>query len=129
MRHVPKSLASAMLAGVLLTFGMNLFEALESRFVLVGVMLLAYLILRQTLPRYVIPLALLLGLAISFFQGELWFESLTWELSRPSWVMPEFSLAALIGVGLPLFIVTMASQNVPGIAVLRANGYETPVSP
>lgn len=129
MRHVPKSLASAMLAGVLLTFGMNLFEALESRFVLVGVMLLAYLILRHTLPRYVIPLALLLGLAISYFQGELRLESLTWELSGPSWVMPEFSLAALIGVGLPLFIVTMASQNVPGIAVLRANGYETPVSP
>lgn len=129
MRHVPRSLASAMLAGVLLQFGMNLFVVLESRFLLVGVMLLAYLILRHSLPRYVIPLALLLGLAVAFAQGSLQLGNLTWELSRPVWVMPELSLPALIGVGVPLFIVTMASQNVPGMAVLRANGYQTPVSP
>lgn len=129
MQHVPKALASAMLAGVLLPFGMNLFVVLESRFLLVGVMLLVYLLARHAWPRYVIPLALLLGLVVALIQGELQLDKLSWEFARPVWVMPEFSLSALIGVGLPLFIVTMASQNVPGIAVLRANGYDTPVSP
>ncbi len=129
MRYVPRSLASAMLAGVLLQFGMNLFVVLESRFLLVGAMLLVYLFVRHTWPRYVVPLALLLGLGVAYAQGSLQLDSLTWELSRPVWVTPEFSLSALMGVGLPLFIVTMASQNVPGIAVLRANGYQTPASP
>jgi benzoate membrane transport protein len=50
-------------------------------------------------------------------------------LAQPIFTAPTFSLSTLIGVGIPLFIVTMASQNVPGIAVLRANGYQTPVSP
>ena len=57
------------------------------------------------------------------------FEAVTLSLAQPIFTAPTFSLSTTIGVGIPLFIVTMASQNIPGIAVLRANGYQTPVSP
>ena len=129
MLHVPKSLASAMLAGVLLQFGMNTFVALSSQLLMVGAMLVTFLTAKYLLPRYVIPLVLMVGVAIAYAQGELPLQQLSWELSSPIWITPEFHLASLIGVGIPLFIVTMTSQNIPGIAVLRANGYSTPVSP
>lgn len=129
MRQVPSPLAAAMLAGVLFQFGLQLFGAMESQLLLVGAMLLTYLLGRLLLPRYVIPLTLALGLLIAALQGMLQVETLTWELATPIWTWPSFSVPALIGVGVPLFIVTMASQNVPGLAVLRANGYDTPASP
>lgn len=129
MHWIPQPLASAMLAGVLLNFGMDLFIALESKLFLVGVMLLAYLVIRHLLPRYVIPLALGVGLLITYFQDMLILDKLSWQLASPVFMTPSFSIATIIGVGLPLFVVTMASQNVPGIAVLRANGYKTPASP
>ncbi len=129
MRQIPTPLAAAMLAGVLVQFGLQLFDALQHQLLLVGAMLLAYLLARQWLPRYVIPLALLVGLLLAALQGQLHTQELSLALAAPQWTTPEFSLTALIGVGIPLFIVTMASQNVPGIAVLKANGYEIPSSP
>lgn len=129
MRLVPQPLASAMLAGVLLQFGLKLFDVLETEILLVGLMLLSYLLARHLIPRYVIPAVLAVGCAVAYVQGDLQLGSVSWQLSSPVWVSPEFSLPALIGVGIPLFIVTMASQNVPGIAVMRANGYQMPASP
>ncbi|RDE22488.1 hypothetical protein DV711_07750 [Motiliproteus coralliicola] len=123
MRLVPQSLAAAMLAGVLLPFGLALFDGLQQQTLLVGSMLLSYLLLRRWLPRYGIPLTLLVGVLVAMQQQLLQWQSLPWAPATPIWVTPEFDLQALIGVGIPLFIVTMASQNVPGVAVLRANGY------
>ncbi|WP_286240041.1 benzoate/H(+) symporter BenE family transporter [Neptuniibacter halophilus] len=129
MRHVPASLAGAMLAGVLLPFGMALFTSMQTQGWLVGAMLASYLVLKRVLPRYCIPLVLLIGMMVAFAQGLLSFAGLAWQASVPVWTTPAFSWHSLMGVGVPLFIVTMASQNVPGVAVLRANGYQTPVSP
>ncbi|GGO78486.1 benzoate transporter [Marinobacterium nitratireducens] len=129
MQQVPAPLAAAMLAGVLFQFGLQLFTAMESQLLLVGAMLLTFLLGRLLLPRYVIPLTLAAGLSVCALQGLLQVGSLGWELAIPIWTSPTFSVPALIGVGVPLFIVTMASQNVPGLAVLRANGYDTPASP
>jgi benzoate membrane transport protein len=129
MKHVPKSLAAAMLAGVLLRFGMNVFVSLRSAPGLVALMLVIYFAGRRLNSRYTIPLTFLGGLAWAAFGGMIHFEAVTITLAQPVFTMPAFTLSAAIGVALPLFIVTMASQNVPGIAVLRANGYQTPVSP
>lgn len=129
MKHVPKSLAAAMLAGVLLRFGMNVFVSLRSAPGLVALMLIIYFAGRRLNSRYTIPLTFLGGLAWAAFGGLIHFEAVTITLAQPVFTMPAFTLSAAIGVALPLFIVTMASQNVPGIAVLRANGYQTPVSP
>ena len=129
MKHVPKSLAAAMLAGVLLRFGLGLFSALSSAPLLVGLMLGVFLAGRYLNSRYTIPLTFLAGLAWAGQGGLIQYQAVTLSLAQPVFTAPSFSLATTIGVALPLFIVTMASQNVPGIAVLRANGYPTPASP
>lgn len=129
MQLVPASLAAAMLGGVLLTFGLDLFVSVNSQPLIVGTMILSYLLLRHRVPRYVIPVSLLLGTALAVSAGLLQFEDLSWQLATPVLMIPSFSLTSLLGIGLPLFIVTMASQNVPGVAVLRAHGYQAPASP
>jgi benzoate membrane transport protein len=129
MNFVPQSLAAALLAAVLLRFGLDAFVALEADFSLVGVMLLVYLLTKQWLPRYVIPLTFLAGIIVAAVQGSLSDISLDFTFTTPVLVMPAFDLPTLIGVGIPLFIVTMASQNVPGIAALRTHGYQAPASP
>jgi benzoate membrane transport protein len=129
MHRIPRALAAAMLAGVLLRFGLEAFASMGTRLALVVAMLLAYLAMRRLLPRYAVPLTLLAGLAVALAQGLIRFDAVALEFASPVFTLPAFSPATLIGVGLPLFVVTMASQNVPGVAVLRANGYSTPVSP
>ena len=129
MKHVPKTLAAAMLGGVLLRFGLGIFGSLQSQLGLVALMLVIYFVGRRFNSRYTIPFTLLGGLAWAGFGGLIHFEAVTLALAQPVFTMPTFSLSTIVGVGIPLFIVTMASQNVPGIAVLRANGYQTPVSP
>ena len=129
MHHVPKSLAAAMLAGVLLRFGLDVFVVLPTQGVLVGLMVVCYLLGRRFFPLYAVPITFALGLVIASTQGLLVFESISVQIASPVLMMPTFVLSSLIGVGIPLFIVSMASQNVPGLAVLRANGYTTPASP
>ncbi|MFC6634465.1 benzoate/H(+) symporter BenE family transporter [Microbulbifer taiwanensis] len=130
MRKVPTPIASAMLAGILVQFGLSVFTSLQSSPALVGAMLLTYLLGRRWLPRYAIILVLISGFIASWLLGLIHFDQLHWAPGRPVWVAPEFELSTLLGVGLPLFIVTMTSQNIPGVATLRASGYErVPVSP
>ena len=129
LRHVPQALASAMLAGILLQFGLHAFTALQSDFVLVALMLAVYLLGKRLLPRYAIPLVLLVGMLYAALSGELHWQAVQLELARPVFTWPSFSLPVLISAGIPLFVVTMTSQNIPGLAVLRANGYHAPLSP
>lgn len=128
-RLIPLPLASAMLAGILLQFGLNIFTSLQSQFLLVSIMCLSYLLAKRFLPRYAILLVLSVGMVAVVLQGQFDYSSLTLSLTTPVWVTPHWSLNALLGVGLPLLLVTMASQNIPGVAVIRTSGYQTPVSP
>ena len=128
MRHIPLSIAAAMLAGVLLRFGMGVFTALQARVELVLPMFLVYLLMRRMLPRYAIVAVLLVGLAIAAATNTLHLGGISTAIGSPVWIAPAFDLKALVSVGMPLFVVTMASQNMPGVAVLRSSGYEPPVS-
>ena len=127
--RIPLPIAAAMLAGIIFQFGIDVFTSMQTQFLLVFTMFLVYLLSKRLLPRYAIILVLLLGLALCQFLGLLNFDEFQWTTSQLHWVKPEFSISALIGIGIPLFIVTMVSQNIPGIAVLRAAGYQTPISP
>lgn len=129
MAFVPQSLAPALLAAVLLKFGLDAFVALETDVLMVGAMVVIFLAAKQFMPRYVIPLTLLTGVVIALVGGQISPIDADFTLTRPVFVMPSFDIPTLIGVGIPLFIVTMASQNVPGIAALRAHGYDAPASP
>lgn len=129
MNRIPISLASGMLAGVLLRFGMDVFVAMQTQFVMVFAMFVVYLLLRRLLPRYAVVAALLLGIIIAGAQGLLQINSIVFDWAHPIFTAPQFSVKALVGVALPLFVVTMASQNVPGVATLRAFHYNVPISP
>ncbi len=129
MDRIPQPLAAALLAGVLARFAFDAFTSLQSEFALVFVMFLAYLAGRRLWPRYAVPGVLLAGLAVAALQGQLNFDAVQWQWAAPVFTMPSFSLAATIGIALPLFVVTMASQNLPGVAAQRAAGYDVPVSP
>ena len=129
MDRIPVPIASGMLAGVLLRFGLGLFTAMSTQLVLALAMFLAYLAARRLAPRYAVIVALLVGVAIALVQGLLHVDAVRLALARPVWVTPRFTPGAVVGVALPLFVVTMASQNVPGVAVIRASGYTVPISP
>ena len=129
MSRVPLSLASGMLAGVLLRFGLDVFGAMKTELALVLPMFVAYLALRRLRPRYAVVGALALGVAIAGARGALRLDAVELALTTPLWTTPRVSIAALFGIALPLFVVTMASQNIPGVAVMRASGFHAPVSP
>ncbi|WP_444936728.1 benzoate/H(+) symporter BenE family transporter [Microbulbifer sp. JMSA004] len=129
-RMVPAPIASAMLAGILLQFGLSVFTSLQAQPLLVGIMLLTYLVGRRWAPRYAIILVLAAGVATCWKLQLIASAQISWQAAHPVWVTPEFRLSTLIGIGLPLFIVTMTSQNLPGAATLAASGYSrVPISP
>ncbi len=141
MALIPKSLCAAMLAGILLRFGVDAFGAARSSVAgapwLVGTMFLAYLLFKQRSPRYAIPLTLLLGMGLWLALG--WGAvpaaadtgdsgAAPWGLTHPVWTTPAFSWQTCISLGLPLALLCLTGQQVPGIAVLRAANYEAPTS-
>ncbi|MGE7694752.1 benzoate/H(+) symporter BenE family transporter [Lysinibacillus sp. NPDC094177] len=129
MNRIPYSITTAMLAGILLNFGVEVFTSLKNLPVLVFPMILCYLLFKRFSPRYTVVITLFLGLLITYFTGNLKTGSIELSLVNPIFTVPTFLLDALIGIGIPLCIVTMASQNAPGIGVLRADGYNVPISP
>ncbi|WP_234014171.1 benzoate/H(+) symporter BenE family transporter [Cronobacter dublinensis] len=129
MKIIPPGLAAAMLAGILLRFGLQAFGTLEGHFALCAAMTGAWLVSKAFAPRYAVVAALLAGVAVCLWQGEVNTGALHFAVAPPEFVAPAFNLASLLGVGLPFFLVTMASQNAPGVATLQASGYRVPVSP
>ncbi|MES2993044.1 MAG: benzoate/H(+) symporter BenE family transporter [Pseudomonadota bacterium] len=126
--RIPMPIASALLAGVLTRFGLDAFVALKSAFGLVLAMLLAYLVGRRLWSRYAVPVVLLVGIAYAAFEGRLHRGGVQWGLTMPVFTMPEFTWRAMVSLALPLFVVTMASQNLPGVAAIRAAKYDMPIS-
>lgn len=134
MAHIPRSLCAAMLAGILLRFGVDAFGAARSTVEgapwLVGAMFAGYLLFKQRSARYAIALTLLLGVAL--WQGLGWGQAAVpaantstsaWGLALPVWTAPELSWTALLSTAVPLALLCLTGQQVPGVAVLRASGY------
>ena len=129
MGRIPQALAAALLAGVLTRFAVEGFAAAQRELGLVFTMFISYLLGRRWWPRYAVPGVLLAGVVVAGVQGQLDLGTVQWQWATPVFTMPAFSVAATVGIALPLFVVTMASQNLPGVAAQRAAGYNTPVSP
>ena len=133
MDKVPMAVAAALLAGVLTRFGLDAVLAVRTAPALVLMMVAAFLAGRRWWPRYAVPGVLLAGVVVAALQGSLHLGTVlglggsAW--ATPVFVLPQFTLGSVVGVALPLFIVTMASQNLPGVAAQRAAGYAIPVSP
>ena len=129
MNRIPMALASALLAGVLARFGLEAFVAARTALPLVLLMLGTYLAARRLLPRYAVPVTLLVAVAFVAARGELAWSAVHFAFTWPVFTMPVFTWQAIVSLALPLFIVTMASQNLPGVAAIRAAGYtDMPIS-
>jgi benzoate membrane transport protein len=120
MDRIPMPIASALLAGVLARFGLDAFLAARTALPLVLLMLGAYLVGRRLWPRYAVPGVLAAGTAFAAANGQLHLAGVAFTLTTPVAVVPEFTLAAMVSLALPLFVVTMASQNLPGVAAITA---------
>ena len=124
MNRIPVAIASALLAGVLARFGMSGFTAAQTALPLVLLMLTAYLVGRRLAPRYAVVSTLMAGIFYAAALGELAWSTVSFTLTLPEFVSPQFSFSAVVSLAIPLFVVTMASQNLPGVAAIRATGYE-----
>lgn len=126
INRIPVSITSALLAGVLVRFGLQAFAAAQTAPALVTLMLASYLIARRTLPRFAVVLTLLAGLGLALARGEIAQMTFGSGLAAPVFVAPQWSGSAFVSLAIPLFVVTMASQNLPGVAAIRAAGYGGP---
>lgn len=127
MAYVPRSIIAGMLAGVLLRFGTGIFKSFATAPLLVAAMIITYLVLRRFKFRAPSIGTLLIGLAMAAASGQLHLDGFAPQLTTPLLTWPQFSLRALLGLSLPLFILANASQNAPGLGVLRSFGYHAKV--
>ncbi|MDH4451110.1 MAG: benzoate/H(+) symporter BenE family transporter [Rhodoferax sp.] len=123
MNRIPLALASALLAGVLARFGLQGFVAAQTALPLVALMLVTYLLGKRFLPRYAIPLTLLIAVVFAAIRTPFSAAGIHLGWTTPVFVAPTFTWAAFVSMALPLWVVTMASQNLPGVAAIRAAGF------
>lgn len=124
---IPDGIAGGMLAGVLLPFCLKLPAATLALPGLVLPMIAVFALVRLRNPALAVLAALSLGLAAAFALGLAHLPALSLPLPRLTFIAPDFDPGVMIGLALPLYLVTMASQNLPGFATIRAAGYEPPV--
>ncbi|MHA3053541.1 benzoate/H(+) symporter BenE family transporter [Acinetobacter sp. ANC 4640] len=124
LSKIPMSLSCAMLAGILLKFGIQLFIGLEQSWAFILTLLAIYLLAKRLWPRYCIVLTVVAAMILCPVFMPFQFPHLSWSLAKPVWISPEFSAATILGLALPLFIINMSSQFLPGIGMIKSYGYQ-----
>ncbi|WP_409280906.1 benzoate/H(+) symporter BenE family transporter [Pseudomonas defluvii] len=129
VRWIPSGIAAGLLAGILLQFGVNAFGGASADPLLVIVLVLAYAVLRRFTSRFAVVGILLIGLTLLMAQDRIDVQQLQLSLAAPVFEVPQFSLGSLLGVALPLFVITLTGQYMPGMLVLRNDGFKTSANP
>ncbi|EXC32681.1 benzoate transporter family protein [Acinetobacter sp. 869535] len=124
LSYIPQSLTSAMLAGVLLKFGIALFASLQTNWGFILSILAIYILSKRIWPRYSIVLTVIGGITVCPLFMEFHTPVVQWSLAQPVWMAPEFSWSSILGLAFPLFVINMASQYLPGIAMIQSYGYK-----
>jgi benzoate membrane transport protein len=128
MNKIPSSLAQAMLAGILLKFALSVFQATSTEKNLIIILFFVYIFCRKLAPRYTVLIVTIIGLITASLFHLIPLNSIHSEIAFPKYYRPVFHLGPIINIGIPLFIVTMTSQNMAGIATLIAHDYKIPIS-
>ncbi|WP_270175442.1 benzoate/H(+) symporter BenE family transporter [Diaphorobacter sp. ED-3] len=129
IRLIPPGVAAGLLAVILLQFGTGAFGGLSVDPLLAGLLIAAYLVFKRFSARYAVVGILVLGLVFLLAQGRVDLSGLSLKLAAPVFTMPAFSLNALLSVALPLFLITLTGQYMPGMLVLRNDGFKTSANP
>ncbi|MET0978198.1 MAG: benzoate/H(+) symporter BenE family transporter [Paeniglutamicibacter terrestris] len=120
---VPRPILAAVLAGVLLPFVLNVTGAVLASPLVAGGLVVAYFVGRRLFPKYAVPGALVMGVVLSMIAGQAQSPELSLAVTVPLFTVPTFSIQAIMGISIPLLIVTMAGQNGPGLVMMRTSGY------
>lgn len=123
LQYIPQSLTSAMLAGVLLKFGISIFSAMQTHWGFILTLLSAYILSKRFFPKYSIVITVLAGIILVPFFMTFQLGEIQLSPTTPILMMPDFSWSALFGLALPLFVINMASQYLPGLAMIKSYGY------
>jgi len=129
LQRIPSPLATAMLGAILMPFCVKAFEPIMTMPIVFFAMFTAYLVSKRFMAKYTMLILLVIGFLAAFQLDGSLLSSAQLEVAKPSWVTPDFKLSTILNIALPLYIVTMLSQNLPGIAMLRSYGYQAPVKP
>ena len=129
IRFIPPSIASGLLAGILLQFGIGAFSSISVDPFLAIMLFLIYLLAKRISARYAVVSVLVFGFIFLLLQARIDFSGFTLQLASPVFTAPEFSVNALLSVALPLFLITLTGQYMPGLLVLRNDGYQTGLRP
>ena len=126
-KWLPPQLASAMLAGILLNFGFSVFTQMDLQPILIISMFVSYLLAKRFVPQWTLLIVIVVSIILAWNLQLIESKSINWQWSEWQFIQPEFSWSVIVGISLPLFIVTTAAQNLPGMAMLQSFGYKAPI--
>ncbi|MGM1054093.1 MAG: benzoate/H(+) symporter BenE family transporter [Pseudomonadota bacterium] len=129
IQAIPPGIASAMMAGILFQFGVGVFVSLESVPALAIGMLIAYLAFKRLTPRYSLVLLLIVGVVLAVVLEGASLRGVSIQLAEPQFIPPEWTWNATLSLAIPLVLVSLTGQFLPGMAILRTSGYSTPAKP
>jgi benzoate membrane transport protein len=124
MRHIPPGIAAGMMAGILFQFGANAFRATPAQPLVAVTMLAAYLLGKRFIPRHAVLAVLLAGSVTAFVAGQVDLSGVHVALAQPQWIAPQWSVRSAVGFALPLLLVSLSGQFLPGLAILKLAGYQ-----
>jgi benzoate membrane transport protein len=129
IKYIPPGIAAGLLAGILLQFGLEIFTGMEVDPAMVILLFLSYLVFKRLMPRFAIVGILVLGFLYLLLFNKVDLSGIELSVATPVFTMPEFSISSILGVALPLFIVTLSGQYIPGMLIFRGDGFKTSASP
>lgn len=129
LKWIPQSIAAGMMAGILFQFGLGLFTATNSMPLIVFGMLLVFLVSKRVSPRYSMVWVLIAGVLLSLVLGKMNPVTVDFSLAIPQWISPEWSINGMLNLAIPLILVSLSGQFLPGMAIMKLSGYDTPAKP
>lgn len=129
LKWIPQDVAAGMMAGILFQFGLGLFTATDTMPVIVFGMLLVFLVAKRFTPRYAMVWVLVSGVLLSLFLGQMNPVNVNFALAIPQFIAPEWTWNSTLNLAIPLILVSLSGQFLPGMAIMKLSGYDTPAKP
>ncbi|HCI3538512.1 benzoate/H(+) symporter BenE [Acinetobacter baumannii] len=129
LKWIPQDVAAGMMAGILFQFGISLFTASDSMPLIVFSMLIVFLITKRLMPRYTMIWVLAAGVLLSLILGKMNPVDVSFSLAIPQWISPEWTWNSTLNLAVPLILVSLTGQFLPGMAIMKLSGYDTPAKP
>ena len=129
IKHIPKGLAAGMMAGILFQFGINIFKSISTMPALALAMIGIYLVFKRLLPRFVILFVLIFGILLAYFIGDVNPNNFQLSIAHPVFIAPVWSWESTFSFAIPLVLVSLTGQFLPGMAILKLANYHVPAKP